>query len=266
LKTRTNTLDVRTPEGIVFSQYLAGPFSRCLAWGIDLAALIVVTWLLSLALAPFSLISPGLAQALNILLFFLLSIGYSMVLEWIWHGQTLGKRVMRLRVVDAHGLRLQISQIIVRNVLRLVDMLPAFYLVGGMVCLISPRAQRLGDIAANTAVIRLPRVTEPDLAPLRSDKYNSLRSYPHLEARLRQRVSPAEAALALHALARRDGLEPGDRLLLFRDIAHHFRAKVAFPPEAVRDLADEQYVHNVVDLLYRPRSSSSSKNPTRPSH
>ena len=81
-------------------------------------------------------------------------------------------------------------------------------------------------------------------------KYNSLREHPHLGARLRQRTSPAEAALALQAILRRDTLEPAARLEVFAEIAEHFRAKVPFPAEITTALADEQYVRNVVDVLY----------------
>jgi hypothetical protein len=179
-------------------------------------------------------------------------LGYSIYCEWFWRGQSLGKRMMRLRVVDAQGLRLKFSQIVIRNLLRFVDMLPLLYLVGGVACLISRRAQRLGDLAANTIVVRIPKVTEPNLDQLMAGKYNSLRDHPHLEARLRQRVSAGEAAIALQAVLRRDLLEPQARLELFAAIADHFRARMPFPSEVTEGIADEQYVRNVVDSLYRP--------------
>jgi len=190
---------------------------------------------------------------LMVLSYFVISIGYGILLEWIWRGQTMGKRVLRLRVVDAEGLRLQINQVVIRNLLRFVDMLPAFYLVGGVVSLLNRRYQRLGDIAANTVVVRAPKLSEPDLDQLLAGKYNSLREHPHLEARLRQRVSPAEAAVAMRALLRREGLDPRARVELFGELAEHFRAVVTFPPEAVEGMPDEQYVRNVVDVLYRAR-------------
>jgi len=258
---RAQTLVIRTPEGIVFSQPLAGMASRFLAWLIDFACLAAAFYLVGLLLALLGFISASLQQALRTVLYFGISIGYAMCLEWFWRGQTVGKRILRLRVVDAEGMRLQASQVVVRNILRLVDMLPVFYLVGGLACLLSRQAQRLGDIAANTVVIRLPKISEPDVLPLLADKYNSLRDYPHLEARLRQRVSPREATLALQALGRRHQLIPEARLTLFREIAGHFRSKVAFPGDAIKDLADEQYVQNVVDVVYRPRRGTIATSP-----
>ncbi|HMJ66956.1 MAG TPA: RDD family protein [Candidatus Binatia bacterium] len=249
----TNQFLIRTPEGISFAQTLAGPMSRFLAWGIDCAIIIGLSWATGMALGLFGLISPDFAQALMALSYFVISIGYGILLEWIWRGQTMGKRVLRLRVVDAEGLRLQINQVVIRNLLRFVDMLPAFYLVGGVVSLLNRRYQRLGDIAANTVVVRAPKLTEPDLDQLLAGKYNSLREHPHLEARLRQRVSPAEAAVAMRALLRREGLDPRARVELFGELAEHFRAVVTFPPESVEGMPDEQYVRNVVDVLYRAR-------------
>ncbi len=253
MRTRTNTLLIRTPEGIVFSQVLASPVTRFLAWGLDLVCIIAALSLLNTGLTLLRWLAPDLAQALALVLYFVISIGYAMATEWYWRGQTLGKRLLRLRVVDAQGFRLRFSQIALRNLLRAIDAMPVFYLVGGTACLLSRRAQRLGDVAAGTIVVRVPRLEQPDLQQVMAGKYNSLREHPHLEARLRQRVSPAEAAVALAAVLRSEGLEAPARLELFQELASHFRDKVEFPRQAVEGLSDEQYVRNVVDVLYRVR-------------
>jgi uncharacterized RDD family membrane protein YckC len=261
VNSRTSTLPIRTPEGIVFSQVLASPVSRFLAWGLDFVCITAVLFFLNMGLALLHWVSPDLAQALSLLLYFAVSIGYAMITEWYWRGQTFGKKLLRLRVVDAQGLRLRFSQIALRNLLRAIDAMPLFYLVGGMACLVSRRAQRLGDLAAGTIVVRNPRLEQPDLDRVLAGKFNSLREYPHLEARLRQRVSPAEAALALAAVLRSDMLEPMERLQLFQELAAHLRGKVEFPAQAVEGLSDEQYVRNAVDALYRTRSPAKSRSP-----
>ncbi|MEJ2163910.1 MAG: RDD family protein [Desulfobacterales bacterium] len=251
----TNTLSIRTPEGIEFSLLLAGPVSRFLAWSVDLLAVLALNKLLNIVLGTIGILSRDLAGAANILGYFVVSIGYGILLEWYWRGQTLGKRLMRLRVTDVHGLQLQFSQVVIRNLLRFVDSLPALYLVGGLACLINRRAQRLGDFAANTIVVWNPRFDEPDLDQLLEGKYNSFRQYPHLEARLRQQASPAEARIALQALLRRDEIEPGARVALFDSLVSHFKSIVAFPPEATDGISNEQYVRNLVDALYRPKTN-----------
>lgn len=253
--TAPNTLRLRTPEGITFALPLAGPVTRMLAWMIDVAVLGVAAALLGLATALLGWMAPDLALAAGTLGFFALQLGYPMATEWLWRGQTIGKRLLRLRVVDVHGLKLHFSQIAIRNLLRAVDILPGAYLVGGLAALLSRRAQRLGDFAANTVVIRVPRLHQPDLDQLLAGKFNSLRAQPHLCARLRQQVTPAEAALVLSALLRRDELEPPARVALFGELAVHLRGKVEFPPETREGLPDEQYLRNVVDVLYRARAA-----------
>src|SRR5437899_7322012 len=222
-QSKTSTLLVQTPEGIVFSLMLAGPVTRFLAWAVDMACIGALSSAVGSVLGLLGLLSPDFARGMAVLGYFVIQIGYGIVLEWFWRGQTIGKRLLRLRVMDAQGLRLQFSQVVIRNLLRFVDMLPAFYLLGRIACLASRRAQRLGDFAANTIVSRNPQVNEPDLDQLLAGKFNSLRDYPHLAARLHQRVSAVEASVALQALSRRDELNAQARVVLFGEIAAHFR-------------------------------------------
>jgi len=254
LSSKINTLIIKTPEGIEFSLQLAGPITRFLAWAVDIGTIIAIISILNVGFGILGILSRDFAKAANIIAFFFVSIGYGIITEWCWQGQTLGKKLLRLRVMDVQGLRLQFSQIVIRNLLRFVDSLPALYLVGGLVCLFNRRAQRLGDFAANTIVIWSPLIPEPDLNQLLEGKYNSFREYPHLEARLRQHVTPAEAQIAVQSIVRRDDLEPQARVELFRELTTYFQSIVTFPQEATDGISDEQYVRNVVEALYRPKT------------
>src|ERR1700741_3893865 len=98
---KTNIHIIKTPEGIVFSQLLAGPVSRFAAWFIDFAAISACMTIISIILGILQLLSPDFATAAWTLAYFVLSIGYGVFCEWVWRGQTLGKRIFRLRVVDA---------------------------------------------------------------------------------------------------------------------------------------------------------------------
>jgi uncharacterized RDD family membrane protein YckC len=273
---RTGNLVIRTPEGIVFAQTLATPLVRFLAWLIDFACVWVLLVGVNIALTLITVITPDTGRALQTISFFVITIGYAMLLEWNWRGQTVGKRVMHLRVVDAQGLRLKFHQVAIRNLVRIIDspplpfdfggmsaMIPTFYLVGGIVALLTNKSQRLGDLAANTVVIRIPRVQEPNLEQLGADKYNSLRAHPHLCARLRQRVSPAEAGTALQAIMRRDDFDSGARVQIFSELTTHFKNKVEFPAEATEGIPDERYVRNIVDVLYRTETRRSGAIPPR---
>ncbi|MDR3401787.1 MAG: RDD family protein [Chthoniobacter sp.] len=247
------TLKIRTPEGIAFSFALAGPVVRCLAWAVDFWVILGILKIVVMLGTVVGFLSQDFQTAALMIGYFVVSVGYGIVLEWFWRGRTVGKWLLRLQVMDAHGLRLQPHQVLLRNLLRFVDSLPAFYFVGGVACLLSRKSQRLGDLAGSTVVVYNPKPTEPDLDQLLAGKFNSLRQHPHLEARLRQRVSPNEARLALQALVRRDDLDPAARVALFSELADHFKSVVAFPPEIVEAVPDEQYVRNVVDILFRTR-------------
>ncbi len=246
-------LELRTPEGMEFTLPLAGPAPRLIAIWIDLAAISVAAGLLQKLLAVASIVSADAAQGLMTVGYFAISLLYGILSEWLWQGQTLGKRLMGIRVMDRDGLPMHVSQIVVRNILRPVDMLPAFYLAGGVSVLFTRHGQRIGDLAANTVVVRTRQVEPPDWRKLLAGKFNSMLEHPHLAARLRQRVPPALAGVALDALLRRDELEDGARVELFRELAGRLRKLVEFPAEAVEALSDEQYVRNAVEILYRSR-------------
>jgi uncharacterized RDD family membrane protein YckC len=223
---------------------------------IDFACILVMMVVVNMGIQLTGIVSSDFAQAAAILSYFLVSIGYTILCEWSYKGQTVGKRLMSLRVMDVQGLRLQFSQIVIRNLLRFIDSLPGCYLVGGLSCLLSPKSQRLGDLAANTIVTREPKILRPDLDQILPHKYNSLRDHPHLVARLRQRTSPHEANIALQALLRRDELAPLARVELFAQIAAHFKKIIAFPQETIDGITEEQFVRNVVDALVRALSTS----------
>jgi uncharacterized RDD family membrane protein YckC len=248
----SHRLTIRTPEGVSFHLLLAGPVSRSLAWMVDAGCILAAFQGIRVLIGLLGMISSDMSMAFATLIFFVIRTGYAIVMEWYWQGQTIGKRVLGLRVMDINGLRLQPSQIIIRNLLRAVDSLPLFYMVGGLACLATAYGQRLGDLAANTIVVRSGREIEPDLDLIQEqNRYNSLKAYPHLVARLRQQVTPEEAGLALQALMRRDELLPEARLELFDMMSELLKRKVSFPQEAVEGVSNEQYVRNVVDVLFK---------------
>jgi len=246
-------LELRTPEGMEFTLPLAGPVSRLLALAIDMAVVMVAGSVVQKVIAVLAAFNADAAQGLGTVLYFVISMLYSILAEWLWQGQTLGKRLLGIRVMDRDGLPIHLSQIVVRNLLRPVDMLPAFYLVGGLAALGTRYGQRVGDLAANTVVVRARQLEPPDWQKLLAGKFNSMLEHPHLAARLRQRTAPELAGVALDALVRRDQLEDSARIELFRELAGIFRRLVEFPAEAVEALSDEQYVRNAVEILHRSR-------------
>lgn len=245
-----DVLRIRTPEGVRFSFPLASPVMRLAAWAIDKGAIIAAWSAVAAMIRLLGFLSEDAARGVMVVGYFALSTGYAIALEWRWSGQTLGKRLMRLRVMDESGLPLRFSQVVVRNLLRVIDGLPAAYLVGGVAAVISHKAQRLGDVAAATIVVHDAPVLGVDLGGLALAKYNSLRGRQHLAARLRANTSPVLAHAALQALLRREQFEPAARVGLFHEFATHFRALTPLPPEADEGISDEQFVRNVVEVVF----------------
>ncbi len=70
-------------------------------------------------------------------------------------GQTLGKQLMSIRVVDETTLQhLDFARSLVRNILRIIDWLPFFYLIGFILIATNPKKQRIGDMAARSIVVK----------------------------------------------------------------------------------------------------------------
>jgi uncharacterized RDD family membrane protein YckC len=232
-----------------FALPLAGIVARFLALLIDVFAIATIGSILEKIVGIIGWMSPDTVMAATVLGYFVLTIGYGIVFEWIWHGQTPGKRVLSLKVMDANGLKLQPSQIAIRNLMRAVDSLPGLYTVGGIAALLTRRHQRLGDLVANTIVVEQRRLTVPDLARLDLDeKFNSLAAIPHLAARLRQQITPDLVELAYQALLRRQELALEVKLEVFRLLAGRFRALVKFPDEITSAMTDERYVRNALQI------------------
>lgn len=252
----SSTLRIITPEGIVFRYALAGPVLRSLAWLIDAGCVLGLSGAAGASLKGLGMIDADSAQGLTVVLYAVFSVGYSMALEWYWRGQTIGKRTMGLRVIDAAGLHLRPFQVVLRNLMRSVDSLPVFYLVGGVACALSAKLQRLGDIAAQTVVIRVAKAERPNLDTIGRSKYNSLLEYPALCSRLRQKTAVEAAAAAFDALLRREEMDSEARADLFKDLLAYFESLAQFPDEVKEQVSPEQMVRNVVEVLYSRQEST----------
>lgn len=149
--------DVETPEQVVVGYELAGLGSRALAAVIDHLILTAASIVFALLIAFLGLLDLGLGSAgflVLSLLYFGLLYGYFVFFEALRAGQTPGKRLIGIRVVDASGRGVGIGAAMLRNLLRLADILPGPYLVGIITVALHPRNQRLGDLVADTLVVR----------------------------------------------------------------------------------------------------------------
>lgn len=182
------TLIIETPERVPLEFALASIGNRFLAVAIDhfiqFFSIFLIAWFfLSIAGysasdvtdAPDRLFSeaPKWLIAILIVIVFLIFAAYFIAFEWLWNGQTPGKRLMRLRVIRDDGRPLTLWEAIARNLLRIADAIPGFvipiYSVGLIVIFSSSRDQRLGDIFAGTVVIR----ERTDEAPTFDDTFSN---------------------------------------------------------------------------------------------
>lgn len=155
---------VETPENIRFGYDVADIGSRFLAILIDslLQGMLYLLLTVAVAFLAARLSQVDLPRPVNdalaillILVLFLIQFGYFLFFEIILNGQTPGKRVFHLRVIKDNGYPLSPLDAIVRNVVRIIDFFPAFYGIGVIVMFLSPRAKRLGDLAAGTLVVKM---------------------------------------------------------------------------------------------------------------
>ncbi len=230
---------IETPENLALYFERAGLASRALALGLDLVLMGALTQSALWLLMALGAVAESLASTLWILVGFLVQWGYGALSEWRFAGRTLGKRLTGLAVVDVSGLRLSFIQAAVRNLLRIADLLPGFYLLGATCALLDPNGRRLGDLAARTIVVRARRARPPKEPAL----VRSAALGPWAAPILRQlRSDERRALIALHGAL--DTLSLPDRVALCGDLVAHFarRHQLSLPVH----LSAER----VVSLLY----------------
>jgi uncharacterized RDD family membrane protein YckC len=156
---------VETPEGVCLHLHPAGVLPRAAAWAIDFA-------IRAAALMGFSAVFAVLGETgagLTLLAMFALYWLYPVLFEVLGDGQTVGKRVVGLRVIHANGTPVSWLASIVRNLMRVVDMLPVLYGFGVAAGLIDPQGRRLGDMVAGTLVVHaapVPLALPPPEVPV----------------------------------------------------------------------------------------------------
>jgi uncharacterized RDD family membrane protein YckC len=228
-------LTIATPEGVDLELTLAGVGSRFASALIDYLIQLAIIVALALVLGLGVGLSPdasGFAAAVWTVLAFLLFVGYDITFEVLASGRTPGKRMNGLRVVREDGGPVTFPISAVRNVLRIVDILPGTYLVGIASILIAKRNQRLGDLAAGTLVVRERKVTPPPL-------WLPSRPAPALDT---SGIDQLELAAVRSFLARRYELTADARVQLAHELAAKLRPKVG---GAVSDAPDEVFLERV---------------------
>ncbi len=264
-------MSISTPEGVDIDLTLAGVGSRFVATVVDQ----LLQWAVLLALAIAATLAGGAgggggaggagggggdldgggdsvalaAVAVVALLVFAVQFGYHVLFETLASGRTPGKRWTGLRVVTTGGGPVTFTTSAVRNLLRTVDFLPAFYGVAIVSVLVTERNQRLGDLAAGTVVVR--ERSAGDRTRLRRGRRRRRAAAEELNAGLAppdadtwdlSSVTAEDLATVRRFLERRTTLTPEARNRLARELAGRLRPKVLGPPD---DLHPEMFLEEV---------------------
>jgi uncharacterized RDD family membrane protein YckC len=256
---------VITTEKVPITFRVAGMGSRFLAWLIDSGCNAILAIAGMIFATSLDFVEQGTGVALAILWSFVAMWGYFLLFEWLWFGQTPGKRLMGIRVIQQRGTSITFTQSAIRNIVRFVDGLPFFswpgtYAVGFVVAALSPKHRRLGDVFAGTLVVHIDRKVRA-VQPLPDLGVSSVAD--EREAVARQRIAQLDREqqqTLLDLCLRRDQLPKRERVRLFRAAAEFFEARLGLP--RVEHQSDEKYVLRVASLL-SPRPLRGDT-PTRP--
>jgi uncharacterized RDD family membrane protein YckC len=201
-----DVLVIETPERVPLHFALASIGNRFLACAIDHALQVTMIALVSIAfyiLMDYASLNglwedaPKWVKAVLIILTFLIFSSYFIFFEWLWNGQTPGKRWLKLRVIREDGRPITFWEAGVRNLLRLFDMMTMpFYSIGLICVFINGNDQRAGDMVAGTVVVREREAEAPS--------FNQVFASPVSDAALRRSYKPLPFTADLSSLAERE--------------------------------------------------------------
>lgn len=228
---------IDTPEGVPLELTLAGLGSRFAAALIDYVFQFIILICLALVLAYGAGLSPAtsaLSGAFWVVGFFLVFWGYDVAFEVLNSGRTPGKAMNGLRVVRESGAPVTFGTSAVRNVIRIIDLLPGTYLVGMISIQATKKNQRVGDLAAGTLVLRESRGLPPEV------RISSLIETPAWDT---SAIDQQELDTVASFLSRRNALAPGARGQIAAELAGRLRPKVG---GAIANDGDEMFLERLL--------------------
>jgi uncharacterized RDD family membrane protein YckC len=237
---------VITSEKVPFTYQVAGLGTRFLAALADLGCMFVLLTVGLMAAGVLDAARPGLGMGLAAFWVFGLIFGYFLLFEWLWLGQTPGKRLLNIRVLQWQGTRITFAQAAIRNLVRLIDVLPGGYGVGFLTAICNREQRRLGDLAAGTLVVQQERPSGAFRGlyqPLSRAEQARERLWRQRLGQLDRRQKQTLLSLCL----RRDQLRIRTRSRLFAALAEYFRVRLGLDP--AEQESDEKFILHLATLL-----------------
>jgi len=230
---------VETPENVVFHHRMAGLSTRGIAILIDtlvqIVAIVILVFIGGIltffveSLPGFlRVIGPGWLWAILSIFMWIVFTGYYVIFEFLWGGQTPGKRLIRIRVIKENGGPIGFYEALLRNLLRFVDAMPAIYGAGILSALVTSREQRLGDLVAGTVVVRESVLPFSDTARMRREVSDDGKEVERLLGL--HRLGQGDFVLARDFLERRKQMAAGPRGELAVSLATAFAKKTGYAP------------------------------------
>ncbi len=252
------TLDIQTPENVAFDYQVAGIGSRFLSTMIDMILIVlievVVIFAMFLVLRAFGNdTASNQISAWVIALFGLVTWlffwGYYVFFELLWNGQSPGKRWVGLRVIRGDGMPITISESFIRNLVRIIDFLPATYGIGVITMFVDKQSRRLGDLAAGTLVVldRAP-ITIQDLSVKRAVNLHPWKNVP-LDGFPVERLTNNDLNLIENFLQRRDQLTHRSQLAL--QILNALYTRFGLPLPTLTQAEAEDLLATILDAAQK---------------
>ncbi len=176
-------IDVTTTQNVTIQYETAGFLWRFIAWLIDTSIVSVFFGLIIYLFFSFGAVfDSSLKMSILVAVLTLVKYFYSLLIEMLTNGQSVGKKIVGIVVIKLNGNALETNDYLVRWAYRAVDFGMSFFSVGTISILMSEKNQRLGDMIANTTVVKLKPdriVTLDDLQNL-PDKEDYVPKYPQV--------------------------------------------------------------------------------------
>lgn len=256
-------LKIDTPENVSFDYDIAGIGSRFLAALMDTAFILLLQIILFGAVLLFASLTSenatdtviGWLIAIAGIISFIFFWGYYIFFEILWNGQTPGKRQVGLRVIRVDGTPVTPSEVVIRNLVRIIDFLPTAYGVGVVTMFINSSSRRVGDLAAGTIVVHDRAVKNlNDLSPVRTSSLKIPGEQSHLPENFPvEQVSEYELHVIEEFLSRRATLANSPTL------ARHILAAIMTRLSLPADPVNVSHAESILAEIYSARRRAVSE-------
>jgi uncharacterized RDD family membrane protein YckC len=186
-------VNIEYPVASVGDRVVAAIIDQLIMVGYIIAIIFIYIWLLDL--------TDGSALYFPVAYFVILFLPvffYHLLCEIYLNGQSFGKKIMKMRVVKLDGTQAGIGSYFLRWILAPIDLYFTYGSVGLVTMLINGKGQRLGDLAANTTVVKLKAEAKLDDTILRATPVNYDVKFPQVSALTDKDIAIVKAVLDMN--------------------------------------------------------------------